>query len=683
MKRWTTVVLAGLIVAGPLAGAAWAADEVIPLDKAMKEMAVYKFGQSRAALIAVGKHVMASQKDAAAQKKLAARLAGVLKSDATLDSKRFVCRQLSIIGAAPEVPALGALLGDKDLSHMARYALERIPDAEAATALRGALGSTKGKLLVGVINSVANGRDAKALGALIKMMGDADADVAAAAVAAVGKIGGEQAAAALAGVRGKGPAKVQAEATDAFLRCADGLLAAGKTDAAAGIYEKLYAPAEPTVVRIAALRGLAAARQAKACPLIVAALKGKDPALRAAASRHVRTIQGKGLTATFAKLVSSLPAEGQVLLLEALAARGDSAAAPAVIQAASSSDESVKAAAVGALGALGGADSVPLLAREAAGKGAPAEAAAGGLARLPGKGVDAALLSQLGKGDAGVKVAVIQALVARRTPGAVAPLVTAAGGADKTVAREAFKALGDLAGEADLPALVQLVLKSSDSEAAGATLSTVGRRQEDKDKAAAPVVAAIASADGPAKSALLKVLGGIGGKKAMETLRVAYKGGNADVKDAAVRGLCNWPDATAAEPLLELAGEADDLKHQVLAFRGYIRVVGLPSERKAGETLAMYQDAMKAAPRPEEKKQALAGIGKLKDPAAITALAGYLGDKDLRNEAAAAIFRLAADKKLIRSGAVKKALRPALSTIAKSDDKKNAKKAEALLKQIK
>ncbi len=683
MKRWTTVALAGLIVAGSLAGPAWAADEVMPLDAAMKEMVAYTFGQSRAALIAVGKHVMASQKDAAAQKKLAARLGGVLKSGATLDSKRFVCRQLSIIGAAPEVPALAALLGDKDLSHMARYALERIPDAEAATALRSALGSTKGKLLVGVINSVANGRDAKALGVLTKMMSDSDADVAAAAVAAVGKIGGEQAAAALAGVRGKGEAKVQAEATDAYLRCADGLLADGKADAAAGIYEKLYAPNEPKVVRIAALRGLVAARKAKACPLIVAALKGKDPALRAAASRHVRTVQGDGLTGTFAKLIGTLSAEAQVLLIEALAARGDEAAAPAILQAASSGDESVKAAALGALGALGGVDSVGLLAKEAAGKGAPAESAAASLARLPGKGVDAALLSQLGKGDAGVKVAIIQALVARRTPGAVGPLVTAAGSADKTVAKEAFKALADLAGEADIPALVQLVLKSSDSEAAGATLSTVGRRQEDRDKAAAPVISAIASADDSAKSALLKALGGIGGKKAMETLRLSYKDGSAEVKDAAVRGLCNWPDATAAGPLLELAEESDDLKHRVLAFRGYIRVVGLPSDRKAGETLAMYQDAMKAAPRPEEKKQALAGIGKIKAPQAITALAGYLGDKALRAEAAAAIFRLAADKKFIRSGAVKKALRPALGTIAKSDDARNAKKAAALLKQIK
>ncbi len=32
-----------------------------------------------------------------------------------------------VIGTAESVPALAALLPDKDLSHMARYALERIP----------------------------------------------------------------------------------------------------------------------------------------------------------------------------------------------------------------------------------------------------------------------------------------------------------------------------------------------------------------------------------------------------------------------------------------------------------------------------------------------------------------------------------------------------------------------------
>ena len=59
-------------------------------------------------------------------------------------AKDFVCRKLAIIGTAESVPALAALLPDKDLSHMARYALERIPAPEAAKALREALAKTSG-----------------------------------------------------------------------------------------------------------------------------------------------------------------------------------------------------------------------------------------------------------------------------------------------------------------------------------------------------------------------------------------------------------------------------------------------------------------------------------------------------------------------------------------------------------
>ena len=64
------------------------------------------------------------------------------------------------IGTAESVPALAALLPDKDLSHMARYALERIPAPEAGAALRDALPKLSGALKVGVIGSLGVRRDA-------------------------------------------------------------------------------------------------------------------------------------------------------------------------------------------------------------------------------------------------------------------------------------------------------------------------------------------------------------------------------------------------------------------------------------------------------------------------------------------------------------------------------------------
>ena len=74
---------------------------------------------------------------------------------------------------------LAALLCNEELSHMARYGLEPIPDPSVDTALRDALDKVKGRLLVGVIGSIGVRRDPKAVPALVKRLDDPDAEVAA------------------------------------------------------------------------------------------------------------------------------------------------------------------------------------------------------------------------------------------------------------------------------------------------------------------------------------------------------------------------------------------------------------------------------------------------------------------------------------------------------------------------
>ena len=117
------------------------------------------------------------------------KLIAVLKSDAPHKEKVDACRFLALVGTKDAVPALAALLGDEKLSHMARYALEPIPDPAADDALRDAAGKLKGPLLVGVIGSIGVRGDAKATGALAKMLEDSNKEVARVAARALGKIG--------------------------------------------------------------------------------------------------------------------------------------------------------------------------------------------------------------------------------------------------------------------------------------------------------------------------------------------------------------------------------------------------------------------------------------------------------------------------------------------------------------
>ena len=98
----------------------------VPYAAVLKGVAQYKFGDNRAGLLTVERLTLGAT-DEAARKFLAAKYASLLAGPATADGKRFICRQLGLIGRAAEVPALERLLADEQFAFAARSALERIP----------------------------------------------------------------------------------------------------------------------------------------------------------------------------------------------------------------------------------------------------------------------------------------------------------------------------------------------------------------------------------------------------------------------------------------------------------------------------------------------------------------------------------------------------------------------------
>lgn len=119
----------------------------------------------------------------------AAELIAIVKDPAASEyAKAKACQRLAVIGGKSAVAPLAALLEHPRLSHYARYALEPNPDPAADDALRAALGKLQGKLLVGVINSIAQRRDRGAISALARLRFHEDREVAGAAEAALARI---------------------------------------------------------------------------------------------------------------------------------------------------------------------------------------------------------------------------------------------------------------------------------------------------------------------------------------------------------------------------------------------------------------------------------------------------------------------------------------------------------------
>ena len=94
------------------------------------------------------------------------------------------------------------------------------------------------------------------LPALAKLLAHNNQQVAAAAANALGRIATADAAKALAGALKRAPDKLKAPVADAYLRCADAMLAAGKKAEAMAIYRTLDDDEWPKPIRLAAKAGM-------------------------------------------------------------------------------------------------------------------------------------------------------------------------------------------------------------------------------------------------------------------------------------------------------------------------------------------------------------------------------------------------------------------------------------------
>ncbi|HCO96708.1 MAG TPA: hypothetical protein DIU00_22680 [Phycisphaerales bacterium] len=230
--------------------------DMAELQGLLQKVKTYDWGQSRLALTEVSEAVKKAHGNKAELAKVEKALLGVLDSDAKRAGKQFVCRELSIIGTEQSVPTLTKMLAGEETSDMARYALERIPGSAVDKALRGSLRKARGNARIGIINSLGQRRDKGAVRNLRRILGRTNQETAIAAAAALGRIADSQAAEALAEAKNKAEGKLLSVVLDAYLKCADQLVADGNKIGALVIYKELQKEGMPKPIRTAALTGM-------------------------------------------------------------------------------------------------------------------------------------------------------------------------------------------------------------------------------------------------------------------------------------------------------------------------------------------------------------------------------------------------------------------------------------------
>ncbi len=610
------------------------------VDRMLAAIAGYTFGDSRAALVAVEELVYASSAHPELRGMLEAGLVALLAGDATVDCKKFVCKELSITGTAQAVPALTKQLSDAHLAIHARAALERIPGAAATEALCAALPGASGQRRVGLINTLARRRSVEAVPALSALAQDADLATAGAAVDALGRIAGTDALQALAAVK-QPPAALRMRRSAALLLCAEALVRDGQANAAAPVLAELIKPDQATHIRLAAFPHYVATLGAKGTDTLLNALIGDDSGLQRAAVRAFRTAPSTALTQAVAARLPALSTPLQEQLIVLLGERGDTTILPTILTAASSTQPGVQGAAIVALGQLGNAKTVATLATlvEQAPRDARAAVAAA-LARLPGDGVEEAIVAAAQAAPEAVQCELIKALAARNARTAAPALVALAGSDRRTVRAEAVKALGELGDAAIGEQLVDMLgnAGATDRPKIESALVAICRRGGTPGL----LLDAAAASTGAQRASLLAALGAFGGEEALTALRQALEADDADVQIAAVRALAGWADAKPLDALLAAATATDDLRIRVLALRGVADLAKKADDRPESEIADVLDRAFAVASRTDEKRALLAALRTVRSGKALGVAFAQLADKDLAAEASLAVVDIAA-----------------------------------------
>jgi len=597
-------------------------------------------------------------------------LLGGMAQAGNADLKQFFIKQIELCGSDAAVKPLGKLLGDARLCETATRALLGIGTKAATGELRGAIDSAKGAALITIVRAVGQARDKASAKAIADYAGSTDRTLRHTAWFALANIGDASVAPVLKKAStAKGPYERSIAMKNYMLlarRLGEGGDKAACGKICRGVLTERTGPTDGNA-RCAALSVLASVCGGDAIDDVLAALDDKSAYVRDRAARLLGGMKAAGASAKLiARFKTASPAT-KVAILGALGLSGDTGTSVIDTLSAAANDENqdVRIAAIGAL------------ANAAPDKGAAAAAAAmkstdtaeidalkSILLVVKAGNVSTCAAGAMAKASTEGKAALLVVLAARGATDQVKAVIAQLDSTESSVAQAAAKAMGDLAGPGDIAVILnKLVGAESSRQRAGLQNAAVAAIRRTK-VGAGPVVKAMSTETGEKRAKLIGVLPGVGGDDALKVVVKDCGSSDKAVKDAAVRALAGWPEIGAAKPLLALAGKTDSKTHRILALRGYVRLIALPSNRGAAATVKLFGAGMDAAPDAAAKKLILGGLSGVRTVEAMNLAMKYVDDAALREEAAMAVVRIACPtqrrQKLLKGADVRKNLRKIL-----------------------
>lgn len=585
-------------------------------------------------------------------------------ANATYDAKRFACQQLGLIGSEISLPALAELLKNDQTAGIACLALSTLASPKANTVLREALPGAQGNSRADIINALGNRRDTESIPTIANLVRHPDAATSSAAITALGKIATPEACQALAGLRRDPNPAVSTPAALASLN-AVGVITSNP-DTAKSLSSTVFAmlgelrnPPYPDHIRRAALTALLPLSKDLEEKRITEVITGTDDALKPVAIAAVRTLKSRGASARYAGLLGEgLQAQEQILLLETLAARDDSAAHSAILKSLNAKDPGVRKSAITLAGKIGeassAADLIKLFARTTDAE--ETQLIQQTLCMMPGGvKVDKAIVGEL-KASAAIAPpstleATLVSVVAKRGSQSAVPVLLKIANSSSPNKTAAYRALAAQSGPGDAADLVDSLFNLGNAEnpsradaedAARQALaklppargSVLVHKALDKDAKVKLTSAALPLR----RTSLLTLLPACPDATALATLRQASA--ELPFRDAAIRTLAQWPDLTAWDILADTYSQGND-QQRVTALRGLVRLIDEANAKADFKLVDNYKFLLAGARTDQDRKLILSAVAGAAHPAVLPLVYPLLSQPGVRSEAELAVKKIA------------------------------------------
>jgi HEAT repeat protein len=385
--------------------------------------------------------------------------------------------------------------------------------------------------------------------------------------------------------------------------------------------------------------------------MVVSLLGDSDKDMRQLGLQQVREkAKGPEATMKFAALLPKLPSETQIGLLDALADRADVAAAPAVREMLKHQDSLVRLAALRALGPLGNKSDVSLLVHKLAESEAAEQAIVRtSMIRLQGPDINASIVGELKPAKSALRKKLLEVLTARRAIDAIPAISALAVEEDAETRMASMVSLGQMAGPENVATMLQGVLaasKGAERDAAEKSVMTVCNRTKDPNQRAEPILTAWANRSESDRTALLPTLGRVGGNGALVIVETAIGAENPERREAGLRAICNWPDASVCARLLQLAEQEKEPRHRDMALHALIRVAALPDNRSNAEKLDLLKKAMSMTTSVAERNYLLTRCQAIRTIESLRFVAPYMDQPEYAEKACATVVDLARHREL-------------------------------------